>query len=146
MSVTLKLKLHYQDMESPKKAHASDTGLDLTCMEVIEKRDRVYFFDTGISIEPPNGYYTELLPRSSIYKHDFIMANSLGVIDQDYRGRLYMPMRYIGQGDGLAEAKSLIGKRVGQLILRKLEPFEVQEVEDLADTQRGEGGFGSSGN
>ena len=145
MSLLLKVKLHYEGMPSPKKAHLSDAGLDLTLMEVIEKRDQIYFFDCGISIEPPEGYYTELVPRSSIYKHDFMMTNSLGIIDADYRGRLYMPMRYLGKGDGLLEAKSLIGSRVGQLILRKLEPFKVLEVEEIGETKRGEGGFGSTG-
>ncbi len=145
MSLVLKVKLHYSGMDTPQKAHASDAGLDLTLMEVVEKRAGIFFFDCGISIEPPAGYYTELLPRSSIYKHDFMMSNGLGIIDPDYRGRLFMPMRYLGRGNGLEEARALIGSRVGQLILRKLEPFEVQEVEEIKNTQRGEGGFGSSG-
>ena len=129
----------------PHKAHASDAGLDLTLMAVAQKREGIFFFDTGVSIEPPEGYYTELVPRSSIYKQDFIMTNSLGIIDTDYRGILYMPMRYVGKGDGLKEAQKLIGTRVGQLILRKIEAFEVQEVKTTKETHRGEGGFGSTG-
>jgi len=143
--LTLKIRLHYPEMSVPEKANDSDSGLDLTLMRVIEKRDGVFFFDTGVSIEPPPGYYTELVPRSSMYKHDFIMANSVGIIDHGYRGPLYMPMRYVGQGDGKAEAEELLGSRVGQLILRKLEAFQVELVSELSDSERGEKGFGSSG-
>lgn len=145
MIKTLKIKPHYPDMPLPKKAHFTDSGLDLTLMDVIEKRENLFFFDTGISIEPPEGYYTELLPRSSIYKHDFMMTNSVGIIDTSYRGILYMPMRYVGNGDGLKEARALIGERIGQLILKKIEPFDIEMVKTLSETKRGGKGFGSSG-
>jgi len=141
----IKIKVHYPDMNLPERAHISDSGLDLTLMKVIEKRHNVFFFDTGISIEPPTGYYTQLYPRSSIYKSDFIMTNSVGIIDEGYRGVLFMPMRYVGSSDGKQEAEKLIGQRVGQLILKKLEPFNIQIVETLTDSERGGKGFGSSG-
>ena len=141
----LKVRLNYPGMKPPTKAHDSDSGLDLTLMKVIEKRDDIFFFDTGVSIEAPYGYYTELFPRSSIYKHDFMMVNSVGVIDTGCRGTLFMPMRYLGSGDGRAEAESLVGQRIGQLILRRIEPYQVEIVSDLDDTERGGGGFGSSG-
>lgn len=142
---TLKIKCHYPDMEAPVKAHYNDSGLDLTLIQVIEKRENIFFFDTGISIEPPAGYYTELYPRSSVYKSDFIMTNSVGIIDAGYRGILYMPMRYVGNGNAKDEAEKLVGTRVGQLVLKKLEPFEIALTEHLSDTERGENGFGSSG-
>ena len=132
-------------MPIPKKAHLDDSGLDLSLIKVIQKRDNIFFFDTGISVEPPTGYYTELVPRSSIYKQDFIMANSVGIIDQGYRGLIMMPMRSVGKGNGLSEAENLIGERVGQLILKQLVPFQIEICDDLSKTQRGEGGFGSSG-
>ena len=132
-------------MPEPFKAHANDSGLDLSLIKVIEKRDHIFFFDTGVSVEPPAGYYTELYPRSSIYKHDFMMTNSVGIIDTGYRGILYLPMRYLGKGDGKAEAEALIGSRIGQLVLKKLEPFQVEIVGQLSETERGENGFGSSG-
>ena len=131
-------------MPIPKKAHLDDSGLDLSLIKVIQKRDNIFFFDTGISVEPPTGYYTELVPRSSIYKQDFIMANSVGIIDQGC-GLIMMPMRYVGKGNGLSEAENLIGERVGQLILKQLVPFQIEICDDLSKTQRGEGGFGSSG-
>jgi dUTP diphosphatase len=145
MMPRLKIKCHYPDMPKPIRANGSDSGLDLSLIKVIEKRDNIFFFDTGVSIEPPAGYYTELYPRSSIYKHDFIMTNSVGIIDTGYRGILYMPMRYLGNGDGLADAQKLVGTRIGQLILKRLEDFELDMVENLSDSERGENGFGSSG-
>ncbi|MGK0288605.1 MAG: dUTP pyrophosphatase [bacterium] len=141
----LKICLHYSGMTEPQKANESDSGIDLTLMKVIEKREHIFFFDLGISVEPPVGFYTELYPRSSIYKSDFIMANSVGIIDADYRGIVQMVMRYIGTGNGLEEATKLIGQRIGQLILKKLEPITVEIVKNLNDTNRGIGGFGSSG-
>lgn len=144
-SLQLKIKLHYPEMTLPKRAHETDSGLDLTLMRVIEKRNNVFFFDTGVSVEPPEGYYTELFPRSSIYKHDFIMTNSVGVIDAGYRGILYMPMRYVGDGDGKTAAEELVGNRIGQLILKKLEQFNTAVVTELEEADRGARGFGSSG-
>ena len=132
-------------MNPPEKAHANDSGLDLTLMKIEEKRDNIFFFDTGISIEPPAGYYTELYPRSSIYKSDFIMTNSVGIIDEGYRGILFMPMRYVGSGNAKRAAENLIGQRVGQLVLKKLEPFNIDIVDSLTNSERGGKGFGSSG-
>ena len=132
-------------MPTPTKAYDSDSGLDVSLIRVTQKRDNVFFFDTGISVEPPEGYYTELVPRSSVYKCDFIMTNSVGIIDQDYRGIVQMPMRWVGEGDGLKAAETLIGQRIGQLILRKLIPFQVELVDELNESQRGANGFGSSG-
>ncbi len=144
-NLSLKIRFHYPGMSLPRRAHESDSGLDLTLMKVIEKRDNIYFFDTGISVEPPQGFYTELYPRSSIYKQDFIMTNSVGIIDNGYRGILFMPMRYLGNKNGLEEAEKLVGQRVGQLILKKQQLFEIEIAEDLTESERGGKGFGSSG-
>ena len=136
----LKIQLLYPNMPHPQKAHSTDSGVDLTCMAVERKRAGVFMLDCGISVEPPPGYYTELFPRSSIFKTDFIMANSVGIIDQDYRGTIYMPLRWLGEGDGLAAAQALVGSRVGQLILKRIEPFDLEIVANLAPTPRGQGG------
>ncbi len=144
-NLKLKIRFHYSGMSLPKRAHVTDSGLDLVLMKVIEKRDNIFFFDTGISVEPPHGYYTELYPRSSIYKLDFIMTNSVGIIDNGYRGILFMPMRYLGDKKGAEEAEKLVGQRVGQLILKKQQLFDMEIVEDLSESERGGKGFGSSG-
>jgi len=141
----LKIRFNYPGMSLPERAHETDSGLDLTLMKVIVKRENVFFFDTGVSVEAPAGYYTELFPRSSIYKHDFVMVNSVGVIDHGYRGSLFMPMRYLGGGNGREAAEALLGQRIGQLVLKRLEPCRLEVVCDLSASDRGGKGFGSSG-
>ena len=141
----LKIKCHYPDMPVPCSAHIEDSGIDLTAITVIQKTKDIYFFDLGVSVEPPSGYYTELYPRSSIYKYDFMLANSVGIIDQTYRGSIMMPMRYLGNGDPLQAAEQLLNKRIAQLVLRRHIPVTIQVVDELSSTTRGTGGFGSTG-
>ena len=107
-------------MPVPSRGYQTDAGIDLTAMAVEQKSHGVFLFDSGISIQISDGYYVEIVPRSSIIKTDFQMANSFGVIDPDYRGRILIPFRYIGQGDGLQSAESLLKHRIAQMLLRKL--------------------------
>ena len=86
----LKICLHYPEMPVPSRGHASDAGIDLTAMAYEAKADHVFFIDTGVSVQLSQGYYLEVVPRSSIVKKDFIMANSVGIIDPDYRGRIFV--------------------------------------------------------
>jgi len=104
-----------------------------------------FFIDTGVSVEPPAGYYVEVVARSSLSKTDFILANSVGIIDPDYRGRIRLALRYLGEESGADAAAELIGRRVAQLILRRREEATVEVVSELGATVRGAGGFGSSG-
>ena len=142
---TLRLQLHYPDMPVPQRAHPKDVGLDLTAMAVESHNERLFFIDTGVSVEPPEGYYVEVVARSSLSKTDFILANSVGIIDPDYRGRIRLALRYLGEGSGVEAAAELIGRRVAQLILRRREEATVEVVSELGETIRGIGGFGSSG-
>jgi dUTP pyrophosphatase len=149
MAPTLKVQRHYPDMPLPSRGHPGDAGLDLTAMDVTRVRAGLYSVDTGVSVQPPPGYYCEVVPRSSIVKTDFALANSIGVIDPDYRGRILVLLRYVGAGSGedrgAVEARELLGKRVAQILMRRLEPMEVEAAENLDTTVRGAGGFGSTG-
>lgn len=144
-SATLKIQRHYPGMPLPARAHASDAGLDLTAMAVEAARPGVWRVDTGISVQPPEGYYCEVVPRSSIFKTDFMQANSVGIIDPDYRGRILVMLRWLGPGDGAEQAQALVGGRIAQLLLRRREPVEVEPCDLLDGTARGGGGFGSTG-
>ena len=141
----LKICLHYDNMPVPQKAHKTDTGIDLTVMSIDQKTPNIFLFDTGISIELSKGFYAEIVPRSSIIKTDFFLANSIGIIDSDYRGRIFMPFRYIGKSSAEEEAQKLLHKRIGQLIVRKLEQCRIKIVKSLDKTNRGTDGFGSTG-
>ena len=132
-------------MSIPKKGHKSDAGIDLTAMAVEQKRPDIFFFDTGISIHVSTGYYVEIVPRSSIIKTDFLFANSVGIIDPDYRGHIFIPFRYLGSNDGMQAAKKLLHLRIAQMLVRKLETCRVEAVDSLQETIRGENGFGSTG-
>jgi dUTP pyrophosphatase len=145
MTPTLKVQRHYPGMPLPSRGHPGDAGLDLTAMEVTLVRPGLYSVDTGVSVQPPTGYYCEVVPRSSIVKTDFALANSIGVIDPDYRGRILVLLRFVGKGDGAAEARELTGKRVAQILIRRLEAMDVEAADDLDTTARGAGGFGSTG-
>jgi dUTP pyrophosphatase len=145
--VKLRVQRHFPGMPLPAKAHASDAGFDLTAMAVEPLRPGVFAFDAGISVQAEPGFYCEVVPRSSIVKTDFVQANSVGVIDPDYRGRIRVVLRYVGTAadGGAAEARALVGSRIAQLLVRRVEPVHVEAAESLEDTPRGAGGFGSTG-
>lgn len=145
MEITLKIQRHYEGMPLPSRGHPSDAGLDLTAMSFEELRPGVFAFDTGISVQAGEGYYCEVLPRSSIVKTDFIQANSVGVIDPDYRGRIKVVLRYLGPGEGGEQAGGLVGRRIAQLLVRRCVQVRIEEAVDLEETARGGGGFGSTG-
>ena len=138
----LKIVLRDEKAVMPTSAHVSDIGLDLTCIDIKKKLDNgVIIYDTGLSVKPPDGYYLEIIPRSSISKTGWFLANSIGVIDPDYTGTLGIPLAPI----------SITSKPIElpfckfQLVVRKAFYFPVQVVDQLDDTERGEGGFGSTG-
>ena len=145
MVPSLKVQRHYPDMPLPSRGHPRDAGLDLTAMAVQAVRPGLFSVDTGVSVEPPEGCYCEVVPRSSIVNTDFVQANSVGIVDPDYRGRIRVMLRYLGAGTGQAEAEALVGKRVAQLLVRRLHPVAVVAAENLEGTVRGAGGFGSTG-
>ena len=118
----LKIHCHYSGMSIPSRGHPSDAGIDLTAMAFEQKQEGVFFIDTGVSIQFSPGYYVEVVPRSSIVKSDFIMANSVGVIDPEYRGLIFVPLRYIGRESGVVACERLLGQRVAQMLVRRLVP------------------------
>ena len=144
-TAVLKVQRHGDDVPLPRRAHADDAGFDLSAWRVECLRPRVFAFDTGLSVQLSAGFYCEVVPRSSIVRSDFLMANSIGVIDPGYRGRILVMLRYMGEDDSAAAARALLGTRIAQLLVRRLEPCMVQAVASLDDTVRGAGGFGSTG-
>jgi len=125
----------------PTKAHESDIGYDLTAIGVFKKiSDHTILYETGIAVKPPQGYYVEILPRSSITKTGMMLANSVGIIDPDYRDSLKIAVRFI---DDSLESPKLPFCRF-QLVLRKAESATMREVFSLNETERGVGGFGST--
>jgi dUTP pyrophosphatase len=129
------------DAITPFKKLKEDSGYDLTLLEKIKTIGNVEMYETGIIIKPPSGYYFDMVPRSSIIKSGYILANSVGVIDSLYRGSIKVPLIKIDKNKPNLE----LPIRLVQLIPRKIEHFEIKEVKELDDTERGNNGFGSSG-
>jgi dUTP pyrophosphatase len=126
----------------PKKAHASDAGFDLVAVSVEEDRKReIVTYHTGLAIEIPEGHVGLLFPRSSVYKHQLMLSNCVGVLDSGYRGEVMFKFRVCQPHI----SRYCSGDRIGQLLVVKLPEFEMVESDELSDSDRGEGGYGSTG-
>ena len=128
----------------PSKAHDSDIGWDLIAIKEHKLiNEDIIMYDTGIVVIPPKGYYLEILPRSSISKTGWMLANSVGTIDPDYRGNLYIVLTRVIKSMPKIELPFC----KCQLVLRKIEKASLIEVteQEIDITERGSGGFGSTG-
>lgn len=128
----------------PTYAKPGDAGMDLTAIdyEYNEPYD-CYIYKTGLAIEIPEGYVGLIFPRSSNRKTEAYMTNHVGVIDSGYRGEIMITFKtrdYTG-----CSAPYGIKDRVAQLIILPYPNIEFNEVEELSQTERGEGGHGSTG-
>jgi deoxyuridine 5'-triphosphate nucleotidohydrolase len=126
---------------APSKTRSSDSGYDLTIVKLLKTVGNVYWYTTEISVQPPFGYYFDVVPRSSLSKTGYILANSVGVIDSSYTGHIIVVLIKI---DNNAPDIQLPFKPV-QMIPRSIEHFTPVQVETLEETDRGDGGFGSTG-
>lgn len=146
----IKIKKLVENAVIPKYAHSTDAGLDLnaTSIEYDEYGNIVYH--TGLAFEIPKGYVGLIFPRSSICKYDLRLTNCVGVIDSGYRGEImfkYEPKRVQIKDSTKKIIGEIyqIGDRIGQLIIMPYPSIELVEVDELSDSDRGNGGFGSSG-
>lgn len=128
----------------PKRAKPGDAGLDITVTSKVISDTQVTY-GTGLAFEIPEGYVGLLVPRSSIYKYDLSLSNSCGILDSGYRGEVKAVFNIKPGSHPLLFKDYEVGERAFQLVVV---PFFVQdpiEVDDLSDTVRGTGGYGSSG-
>ena len=131
------------DAVIPQYAKPGDAGLDLTAVWTsYDHKTSVKTYGTGLCVEIPDGYVGLLFPRSSVHKFSLTLANCVGVIDSGYRGELIFKFRVLSEGNNHSYAK---GDRVGQLLILPYPKIEFQEVKELETSDRGEGGFGSTG-
>ncbi len=157
----IKIKRLTDTAKLPTK-NPEDIGWDCYVDRIwIENGSLMYGF--GIAVEPPIGYYVDLVPRSSLSKTNWVFGNSFGVIDPHYRGELQIRLKPVGnclQGS-LSQTDFKInvlfssefhlsppfkvGDRVAQMVLRPIIESELEDVSELSETTRGDGGFGSTG-
>lgn len=142
--INIKVKKLHTDAVLPTFAHDTDACMDLYAVEdVILRPGEVKFIRSGLAFEIPTGYYIEVRPRSGLAsKKQVIILNSPATIDADYRGEVLVFMKNLSGVDHVVISK---GDRFAQMTLKKRLDFEFVEVDELSETERGEGGFGSSG-
>lgn len=128
----------------PKYAKPGDAGLDLTCVSAnYDVNLRCYVYGTGLAVEIPEGYVGLIFPRSSVRKYSLSLANCVGVIDCSFRGEIMATFRPQAIGD---DNVYKVGDRICQLIIMPYPNITPIEAEELSETERGEGGHGSTGN
>ncbi len=135
----------HSDAQLPVQGSDLAAGFDLHSVERIEvSKGRTEMLPTGLVLAIPPGWEGKVRCRSGLGKRGLILPNGVGTIDADYRGELMVLAHWIGEGDSFVVEK---GERIGQLLFKRVPQIRFVEVErDALDgTERGEGGFGSTG-
>ena len=135
----IKMKKLHPDAVTPRYAKPGDAGMDLTSVWINQEMDLITY-GTGLAAEIPDGHVGLLFPRSSIYKTGMMLTNAVGVIDSGYRGEIMMKFEMT---DNRTMYK--VGDRIGQLLIMPYPKVEFEEVDELSETTRGSGGYGSTG-
>lgn len=163
-------KLH-KDAVIPSYAHETDCGMDLTAVSETTDEYGNVVYGFGLAFEIPEGYAGFIFPRSSNYKSRMLLTNSVGVIDSGYRGEItakfaqrttlgipkkFLPrIKYLLTGkmemcilssyDAINVNNYNVGDRVAQMVILPYPKVTFVEKEELSETDRGEGGYGSTG-
>ena len=139
----VKVKKLHPTAVTPEYATDGAAAFDLTAINKESNCfENITTYGTGLAFEIPKGYVGLLFPRSSVHKTCLTLANCVGVIDSDYRGEVMAKFRIDDCSDGQPYD---IGDRVIQMIIMPAPQVELIEVEELSATERGNGGFGSTG-
>jgi dUTP diphosphatase len=138
----IQIKLLRAGAQLPSRATPGASGLDLyACLDAeIELHPDVTLVPTGIAVEVPHGFEVQVRPRSGLARRGVNVV--LGTVDSDYRGEVFVNMHTFGS---LTSYRIQNGDRIAQLVVMRVEMLLAVEVEELADSARGEGGFGSTG-
>lgn len=141
----VKIKKLNENAVVPTKAHATDAGFDLYCTsKEVDWDKRQIICHTGLAFEIPVGFVGLLFPRSSVSNKPLIMANSVGVIDSCYRGEVTAKFNITDmRQSGMNHYQ--VGNKVAQIIIIPYPEIEFEEAEELSETDRGTGGYGSTG-
>ena len=140
----IKLKRLHKDAVIPTYGTKSSACLDLYAVEDVTFRSGdTKRIRSGWAFEIPEGHYVEIMPRSGLaIKNDLIMPNSPGIVDSDYRGEIFVYMKFLRENWQFNIKK---GDRFAQMKIKRSITMEFEEVEELDATDRGSGGFGSTG-
>lgn len=143
--MTLKIKRLDENAVMPIRAHEGDAGIDLICttitQEINECGQLILVYHTGLAMEIPEGHVGLLFPRSSVAKKSLSLTNAVGVVDAGYRGEIIAKFR---STTDVVPAIYKPGERFAQLVIMELPKVEIEETAELSETDRGDGGFGST--
>jgi dUTP pyrophosphatase len=140
--VMVKVKKLDPNAVIPSYSKVGDAGMDLTITREIENTSFSVSYGFGIAMEIPKGYVGLVFPRSSVRNQDLILSNCVGVIDSGYRGEIQATFK---KTNGLDSLKYKVGERGAQIIILPYPQVFMTEVPELSNSERGEGGFGSTG-
>ena len=128
--------------QMPVRAHTHDAGADLRASEYHSiGSGQVVMVPTGVRVSIPEGYFGLLAARSSLFGRGLLMANGVGIIDSGFTGEIKVPLYNAGN----TPSNVLAGERIAQLVVVPCELPAFRLVDKLEETERGEGGFGSTG-
>jgi len=139
--MVIKFKKISPDAISPSYSKEGDAGMDLTITSVISESEFDISYGFGIAVEIPKGFVGLIFPRSSVRKYDLSLTNCVGVIDSGYRGELQATFKKTHSG----HKKYMVGDRAAQIIIIAYPQIDFVESDKLNETDRGTGGFGSTG-
>jgi dUTP pyrophosphatase len=129
----------------PTYAKNGDAGMDMVATKIIGENLGSITYGTDIAMEIPEGFVGLIFPRSSIRKTNLQLSNSVGVVDSGYRGEIQATFNKIQGIDNVERDSYKAGDRICQIMIIPHPTVEFEEVEELNNTERGEGGFGSTG-
>lgn len=143
-TVNVRLKRLAEDAELPTYAHAGDAGMDLHAAETVELAPgQRALVACGFAMELPEGYAAFVLPRSGLSsKHGITVVNAPGLIDSGYRGEIKVALVNLDLSELYVVEKN---DRIAQMVIMPVPLVELYEADNLSDTERGDGGFGSTG-
>jgi dUTP pyrophosphatase len=163
--MNIKIKKLDANAVIPAYAKQGDAGMDITAVSKIYDKDGNVSYGTGLAFEIPEGYVALLFPRSSNSKKELVLSNSVGVLDSGYRGEVFFKFKpvpffsgdgltanvdsdtYYATGLGMDDVEDYnVGDRIGQIIVLPYPQVTFVEVDKLSSSERGTGGFGSTGN
>ena len=144
--IQVKFKKLSEKAITPSYARNGDAGLDISCITYQVDKDFNYIeYFTGLAFEIPEGHVGLLFPRSSVSKTDLRLANAVGVVDSGYRGEITFRYKFDKNSFFASLKRFEEGDRIGQLVIIPYPKVQLNEVVNLTESERGEGGYGSTG-
>lgn len=148
--ITVKVKKLHKDAVIPSYAKIGDAGMDLTVIsrkmctqESLEDGSGYIQYGTGLAMEIPEGYVGLIFPRSSVTNKSMMLKNCVGIIDSIYRGEIML--RFLVNSNYTYNTIYEVGERAAQIIIMPYPSVQMVESDELSETSRGTGGYGSTG-